>query len=559
MIGIGSYLEMNKMMVNFSRKHILSYNEYGSKKEDINNSILIRSFLQYILIRADKSVLGNGDLELCEMYLNDLKYFTCYCNPIFEIYDFSLKSKKSEKSEKSEKSKKDNQHKKDKKKEIEDSKEFSKEDKLVYKLIELDLNGDRVIRKDKQEMVERTIEEFLGILEGGYLELEMRFSSNICRQRQKLNSLICTFDSIQQLAEQVDHKLVKIMYDNDNKLNKVNSNGGDDILIFMTYVYYKKIEIMINFLFEGFKLEVYKKWEYDIVYYNLKKLIESNLIVLEYILDYNKFKREKVERIIEENLKDKNGGINLKKISLVNSINKLDIDESHYNNKKKNKKNINNLKRKKNIILDEKLNKLNKIEKFLVNLIKDYEIKLILTEIELKTVKIYEKNGFIGLPKFNQIEEILQKQNREYDFASSIYSLRMKPFYTVQLPEFQSYDKYEKYKRDTDKAYEQGKCIEEIKMLNQEGKIRIMEMVREIERDQEALGTRLIVKESIQWYSEMMRSSIGMYSSVLKLSKMRKEAKAAGEAKTAKTPRAEVVRTQYHRFFPVMVLEPPLQ
>lgn len=96
-----------------------------------------------------------------------------------------------------------------------------------------------------------------------YTDLIAVMCQNRSRQRQNLAHCILSFDSLQVNAEQLETEVGPMI-----KQDTIQMNGASiPALPISSWVYLRKIQIMIWVVFLGFELDVYKLWEYSRMYF----------------------------------------------------------------------------------------------------------------------------------------------------------------------------------------------------------------------------------------------------------------------------------------------------
>lgn len=96
-----------------------------------------------------------------------------------------------------------------------------------------------------------------------YTDLLTVMCQNRSRQRQNLAHCILSFDSLQVNAEQLEMDVANVL-----KQDTIEVNGTHvPAMPISSWVYLRKLQIMVWVVFLGFELDVYKLWEYSRMYY----------------------------------------------------------------------------------------------------------------------------------------------------------------------------------------------------------------------------------------------------------------------------------------------------
>lgn len=163
------------------------------------------------------------------------------------------------------------------------------------------------------DLVFERINMFLRDLDvASYLNLTI-YGHNRSRQRQLMNKTLLLWDSLQVQAETLEMDLF-----NTYQIADKDENGTLAIPL-SSYVYYVKLDVMIEFLLLGIELELYKDYEILAIYWYLNyllKLLISHMI--ERIILFNKSKLAKLTKQ-KKKLKNKSD-IEEKRIRLIGII-----------------------------------------------------------------------------------------------------------------------------------------------------------------------------------------------------------------------------------------------
>lgn len=241
--------------------------------------------------------------------------------------------------------------------------------------------------------------EITEVISVTYFEWFNSLTQNPCRQRQHLSRLIVLFDTLQAQIEPIEYEIFQVF----KTADFVEINGSSiPSLPVSTWIYFKKLDIMINFILMGFKLEIYKKWEFCSMYWYVQYLVENMLLVLNRVQQCNEFKIENINNMSKK-LKNKKGD-----------------QKQRYKEKYQFKLN--------NVVPE--LVKINSS----IGKMQNY-------------YKMYRDLAHINLIKINKANSTNDNTFKQPDFPfiknpTILYDLRMKSFSTVGVPEYQKYNEY---------------------------------------------------------------------------------------------------------------------
>lgn len=131
-------------------------------------------------------------------------------------------------------------------------------------------------RANKFAPIKGLLDAFLHQASLCYSDLVVIMCQNRSRQRQNLGHCILTFDSLHVSAEQLEAELEQAV-----KSLVLAIPGDDNIPMTLSempissWVYLRKLQIMIWVVLLGFELDVYKLWEYSRMYYYANFLISA--------------------------------------------------------------------------------------------------------------------------------------------------------------------------------------------------------------------------------------------------------------------------------------------
>ncbi len=235
------------------------------------------------------------------------------------------------------------------------------------------------------------VNELIGNLTSAILASISITSYNPSRQYSGLSRQIVTWDSNQVVSEQLEVDL-----ETNYHLSDPMKNGNGSLTSAMpisSFTFYWKLKTMISFVFQGFELDLYKPWEYTLMYWYGEYLIKVMLSNIARIDGYLQYRLDKMKK-----QKKKKAGKNTEESS---KLTKGEIKERIRNS-------INFFKK-------EKLK---------------YEGYMNLCTAQYLTAIVLEES------------DIIQRRASPFTTPNLQFGLRMKPFSSVGVPEFPSYDEY---------------------------------------------------------------------------------------------------------------------
>lgn len=148
------------------------------------------------------------------------------------------------------------------------------------------------------EVVLVHIDKLFKDMEAGLYQNLTIFANNRCRQRQLINKYLIFYDSLQVQSENFEIEL----QNNFNIFDKLSDDSP--ALPISTYIYYTKLEMMIEFLLIGIELELYREFEISIIYWYVSYLIKTLIkLMQDRIFEFNK---HKLNRLAKQKKKLKN-------------------------------------------------------------------------------------------------------------------------------------------------------------------------------------------------------------------------------------------------------------
>lgn len=115
-----------------------------------------------------------------------------------------------------------------------------------------------------------------------YSDVIMSMSQNRSRQRQSLCHCIVSFDSLQVDAESLESRLAGVGISE----KFVTENKQEEAVPISSWVYLRKLNLMIWVALLGFELDCYKLWEYPRMYYYCDYLLTAQLTHLTRTITY---------------------------------------------------------------------------------------------------------------------------------------------------------------------------------------------------------------------------------------------------------------------------------
>ncbi|KAH3673258.1 hypothetical protein WICMUC_003717 [Wickerhamomyces mucosus] len=197
--------------------------------------------------------------------------------------------------------------------------EESTKDFIKREIIEFNGYGSETFNSKNNLLINSQLDEFLNQLSVGYLEYFQMMNQNPCRQRQFLQKLILVFDSLQVNSENLEIKFQETF-----KLNDlfIENKELTPALPLTSWIYYKKLIMMVEIVLKGFELELYNIWEFLEMYWYVWYLIENLLELLNRIKSYNEYKLQKLNKSSKS--------FNLDQNSIINSIKFINFEIIHY-------------------------------------------------------------------------------------------------------------------------------------------------------------------------------------------------------------------------------------
>lgn len=343
----------------------------------------------------------------------------------------------------------------------------------------------------ENQVVKVKLTDILQEISVGYFEWLNAMNQNPCRQRQHLSRAIVMFDTLQAKSEELEMHIKDVfqVYD--------EFEYGSEVvpaLPLTSWIFYMKLEIMLQVVMRGFELELYNVWEHHPMYWYAVNLHDHILMLLDRVIKFNQYKVEKIKNMSKQ-LKKKKG------------------DQKVRYKEKMQQKQMNEL-----VMLEKSVDTLQK-------LVTKYEITRGVCHLEMIHLDNLLKLGHLKVPNYPFMKN-----------PDILFKLRMKPFSTVGVPQCPTYKDYQRdlnhfmrpqFKHTPQELQEvKGKLLTNIKTI-----------IECIQKDDDATGYRICKEDWLNWYRDIQRSSIGLSLIIFKES-------ADGR------PRVE--RDGFHRYFPII-------
>ncbi|RCK57349.1 N-alpha-acetyltransferase, 35 NatC auxiliary subunit [Candida viswanathii] len=252
----------------------------------------------------------------------------------------------------------------------------------------------------KAELLERyTIA--LGDLESGVYHILTSFASNPCRLQQLLSKGLILWDTLQVSWENFEYELHKNFGIGDEFAS------GDLSITVTSFIYYSKLKFMVNSLLNGIALEIYKPFEMYLVYWYADYLVQN---IIEHV-------QSRVSQIIM-------GKINYIETSIPKKIKKLKAGPKKEQLKQVHKHN-------QEVIIPQLTATL--------NFNQDYLVK----SFQLLQTLIQCHSHYLAVLSKLQIIDFTRGPSNNLTSMESLYYLRMKPWSSIGIPNFPTYEQYQ--------------------------------------------------------------------------------------------------------------------
>ncbi|GMM33834.1 Mak10 protein [Saccharomycopsis crataegensis] len=307
--------------------------------------------------------------------------------------------------------------------------------------------------------------ELLGQVESTVFEWMSNISNNPSRQRQILSRSIVNFDSLQVAAERFDlwtHEELGIkeytqFVPRKQQLSAI-LRDLPPALPFATYVYYLKLQTMLQYLLKGTPLQIYKPWEWSCVNWYGAYFADNLIIVLNRMKQCNTAKMQKLRYKIREVEKLENPAkfaklVELMKQDLVfkyhlSEVNKFAGTTTTTTSSSSSSQSVYKTYNHQCLeILQLKLAKLMKVEDSLLDEMNYYESLKSMCRGTHQLLEVYSNLGVsvVCKPEFTWIETVIAKASSsssssvgfsdDDSFMAKLFGLRFKSFSSVGVPD----------------------------------------------------------------------------------------------------------------------------
>lgn len=238
-------------------------------------------------------------------------------------------------------------------------------------------------------------------LESGSYHILTSFASNPCRLQQIISKGLILWDTLQVSWESFEYELHKNFSIGDEFAS------GDLSITVTSYIYYSKMKFMVELLLHGIPLEIYKPFEMYLVYWYADYLIQN---IIEHV-------QNRVSQIIM-------GKINYIETNIPKKIKKLKAGPKKEQLKQLNKHN-------QEVIIPQLTATLNFNQDYLI---KSFQL--------LQTLIQCHSNYLAVLSKL-QIIDFTKGPRNNLTSMESLYYLRMKPWSSIGIPNFPTFQQYQ--------------------------------------------------------------------------------------------------------------------
>ncbi|ODQ81023.1 hypothetical protein BABINDRAFT_160442 [Babjeviella inositovora NRRL Y-12698] len=383
-------------------------------------SVVVRMMVQLWLIRDNKSILGSS-VQLMDMMVTDMNRVSML-----------------------------NTH--------------------TAQLLEIGLGEETPLGVRNWAEIKTRIPPLLLSLEGGYYEILSLYSQNPSRQRQHVNRLLVLFDTLQVEAENFE---VLVFDSLPQGSGDVFEYGGQLVpqVPLSSYVYSKKLGLMVEMLFRGVELNLYKPFELLSVYWYVSYLLETMLTHI----------NGRLVRINEQSIAQVDVAKMAKKLKKLSGDKKVrykaQIDQA-------------------TAVLPE----LKRIQQRLQYEARYYQLLLRLATAYRTYLAMV--NSLLPEPPFNRISVDL------------MYQFRFKPFSSIGVPEQPSYKQFNDSVAQiipADKVQRAKLCVLSQSIVD--------DVIAEFSEmgDVDVLGWGLTEDDAQQWYAKLRSSAENLKTSMIEL------------------------------------------
>ncbi|EMG50411.1 MAK10 N-alpha-acetyltransferase 35 [Candida maltosa Xu316] len=354
-------------------------------------------------------------------------------------------------------------------------------------------------------------------LESGVYHILTSYAANPCRSQQLLSKGLILWDTLQVSWESFEYEMHK------------NFNIGDefasgDLSITVTsYIYYSKMQYMVDLLLNGVSLDIYKPFEMYLIYWYAEFLIVN---VIEHL-------ENRVTQIIL-------GKINYLETSIPKKIKKLKAGA-----KKDQLKEVNRINQE--VVIPQLTATL--------NFNQDYLIKSLQS---LQTLIRCHANYLSVLSKL-QIVDFTKGPANNLTSMENLYYLRMKPWSSIGIPTFPTFEQYESVLKSSTLPGQNNKltlmkCLELLAKIKGElsgVETDYIKLVEYIKRD----TRNNFLKDSLitQWYDELISTVGTLNENIANISKIISSNK---DDLNLKDKYKLSIATSHHMYFPNISIVP---
>lgn len=375
----------------------------------VRNNVILNAFLQLFFFRNNKSILGSSKVFLSDLVLSSI---TSYCaEPQFVTYFFPHRNfNVVDTNAAAFASMAD---------ECASSQSLVSESARIFvEHMALDLELAQVADSTRTPL-KHEMARFMETLEGDMYHLITAVLNNPSRQRQTLSKLIVLFDLAQVQAESLDQIFPES--------------------VLSGYVNHVKLLVMAEFLVKGTCLEVYEPWELLLVYWYTGKLQLAICSSFQGALAANTKRDQQYAQLSRKIASNQLNDSDVHRLAgkyAQNSVFRRHLATLGYTETfTRHKEEFLKVVKEKLRVLDHTKRKLQ------VRGLMARAAQQVCASI-FSLLSVYHKLGFVRVPAFTFVSELLKEKGEAKPFAQKLYELRFKSFSTVGVPEFMSYETF---------------------------------------------------------------------------------------------------------------------
>ncbi|ODV78484.1 glucose-repressible protein [Suhomyces tanzawaensis NRRL Y-17324] len=429
---------------------------------DIQNiGVIARGVFQLYLIRDDKSIYGDPNVSLNTFTVNAIDNVVGQSNTLLNLNELVLGS----------------------------------------------------LKEETKIQIEERLNQLLIDLESGMYHNLTVYGNNPCRQQQLRSRGLLIWDNLQVSWESFEvemHQLFNIGND---------LVGGEIALPISSFVYYSKLQMMIDLALGGIDLDIYKNFELYLIYWYSSYLIQ---LLIEHVQGRVSQvligKAHQIEKVIPKKIKKVKAGPKKEQLKASNQ----------YNHE---------------VILPE----IDRTQNY-------HSLYLIPSLIALNDLLEASRIFMIVLSSFNLIDYLQGPKNSLTKFEN-LYNLRLKPWSSIGVP---SLPTFKQYQNSLDVKYLSQKLnytplLRIIEEKLQSSKVAHQQLLKDIEENDTIKGQFANTTDSMtKWYNDLIKVSIGHSVEVKKLAKLI-ESTELSEITPEKY--SLEVSQGYHKYFPKIIVE----